>query len=149
MRFPISFSYGIKKNGEPEEAKDECSALFRKAKKSIKIIAGDLNNAFYEDSRIIAALKDATKKKKILVEIAYYPGAQTAEKPVILTSVPQIKFYRLSKPTSRHMMSIDGKHGRIEEGHIAGVKRTPAIICLNAPTLAADIDSKFAELTTA
>lgn len=132
MRF-ISFDCNL--NETQEETRKESIELFNNSKHSIKIIAGNLNNPFYRNREVRNALK-AAAERGVSVEIA---GTNTLK-------IPKVKVWTLKEPAKRHMMSIDGKHTRIEQKHPPGAKMTPAIICKNASFLARDIDSKFNDL---
>ena len=65
---------------------------------------------------------------------------------ILQQQIPGIKIWTLKQTPARHMLSVDGRHVRIERRHIEGAKETPALICRNASLLARDLDSKFEAL---
>lgn len=143
MRF---ISFDCIANREEEHTRRESILLFNKAKDHIKIIAGDPNNDFYNDERVVNALKGAINKG-VDVQVAYFPIAKKHEKPGSATfQIPKIRVWTLKTAPQRHMSVIDGKHVRIERRHPLAVRQTPAIICKNAPLLARDVESIFTTL---
>ena len=86
MRF---LSFGCAANREQDETKRESIHLFRNANKSIKIITGDPNSAFYRDTKVKHVLKDAIKRG-VDVEIAYYPR-NNKETVAIKRDIPSLK----------------------------------------------------------
>ena len=132
-------------NQEIESTKKESIALFNKAKHNIKIIAGDPNNDFYQDSKVIASLRKAVGRG-VDVVIAYHPVGRISTIG-IKREIPNMKAVATSEVPYRHMVSVDGKHVRIEKRHPVGVRKTPAIVCKNAPILARDVETVFNALT--
>lgn len=132
-------------NREEENTKNESVRLFNNAKHSIKIIAGNPNSDFYRDEKVVSALKNAVERG-VGVEIAYHQMGK-GKSILIKGAIPGLRVMSLKKVPLRHMTSIDSKHVRIERTHPVGAKKTPAIICKNAPLLARDVDSVFTALT--
>ncbi len=132
-------------NQEIESTRKESIVLFNKARHNIRIIAGDLNNDFYQDRKVIVSLKKAVGRG-VDVIIAYHPVGRTSTIG-IKREIPNMKVVATSRVPYRHMVSVDGKHVRIEKRHPVGVKKTPAIICKNAPILARDVEIAFNALT--
>lgn len=140
----ISFDCNL--NQTQEDTRKESIELFNKSKRSIRIIAGNLDNPFYTNAEVRTALADAAKRG-VCVEIAgFLPKATGGKATIKPLKIPEVKVWTLRQPAIRHMMSIDGKHARIEQKHRPGAKMTPAIICKNASFLAQDIDSQFERL---
>lgn len=143
MRF---LSFDFKLNETPEDTKRECTRLFDKAEHSIKIIGGNLNNPFYKDTEVRTALSSAAKRGVTVEIVGSSPEATRGQAPIKPLKIPKVKVVTLKQPAIRHMMSIDGKHARIEKKHAVGSAVTPAVICKNASFIARDIDSYFDSL---
>lgn len=143
MRF---LTFDCSANREEEDTKKESAVLFKKAKNSINIVAGNVNSAFYNDSLIVDAIQSAVERG-VNVRIAYDPHAlQSRRVKSAVLKIPKVEVWKLKESPDRHIMIVDGKHVRIEQKHPNGAIRTPAIICRNAGLLARDKDLEFESL---
>jgi hypothetical protein len=145
MRF---LSFDCIANQEAEHTRRESIKLLKKARMSVKIVAGNLSADFYSNPQVLKALSSA-RTKGASIEIAHYPTMGVdVDKTINLLQehVPGIKIWTLQKVPARHMLSIDGKHVRIERRHVQGAQETPALICRNASLLAKELDNKFEAL---
>lgn len=137
------FSLGCSANSNPDDTRDECVEIFGKAKKTIKIIAGDIDAGFYRDEVVINSLKKAAGKG-VVVEIATDTEKVTRKEPIF--GIKNVKVWKIGEPVERHKMSIDGKIARIEQSHLKGSTMTPAIICKDVSILAQEMDANFDRL---
>lgn len=146
MNFRKFMSYGdYDFNATMEDTKGECRKFFRGAKKSIKIIGGDLNNDFYNDEGVIRALKEA-QVNGVTIEVVHEPIKGANSKDGIF-SIPKIKIYHAKTRPEQHMMIIDnGKHVRIEQSHGKRAEITPAVIFHNAEIIADKANRTFQSL---
>lgn len=139
-------SFGCAVNQDAETTRVESVKLFKEAKKSIRIVAGDITSDFYNDKRIVNALKTVVRQG-VSVEIAYDPKRvkQDLEKSEVY-KIPEVKIWKLVDEPRRHTVSVDGKHARVERRHAEGAKITPALVCRDAHLLAHELDLGFESL---
>lgn len=136
-------------NWGKESTVNESISLFNKAKKSIRIVAGRLDNPFYQDERTTRTLNKVISKG-VTVDIAYYPSELNKKyRSTFIKNVPNANLKSTNQKLSRHWVSVDGKHVRIERSHPEETINTPAFICNNAKILAEELDNKFDKLTQA
>ena len=140
------FSLDCTANWGKESTINESISLFNKAQKSIKIVAGRLDNAFYKDEKTINTLKRAIDRG-VSVDVVYYPSEKNKEyKAVFVNNIPNAHLTSIKQKPSRHWVSVDSKHVRIERSHPEETINTPAFICNNASILAEELDKKFEKL---
>ncbi len=137
------FSLGCSANSDSGDTRTESIGIFDEAKKTIKIIAGDIDAGFYRDKAVISSLKKAADRG-VVVEIATDKEKVTKKEPIF--AIKNVKVWKLKEAVGRHKMSIDGKIARIEQRHIKGSTMTPALICRDASVLAQELDGQFDRL---
>lgn len=137
------FSLGCSANSDAADTRKQCVGIFNKARKSIKIIAGDIDAGFYKDNAVIESLKKAADRG-VVVEIATDKEKVTKKESIF--GIKNVKVWKIGEPVVRHKMSIDGKITRIEQRHQKGSAMTPAIICRDVSILAQEMDRDFDRL---
>ena len=118
--------------------------MFQQAKKSIRIVGGDLNADFYSDPKVVSALEGRVAKN-VSVEIAYHPSDKKHKRAAVF-GVDGVVFHELRQRPARHLMCVDGIHARIERTHEPGANRTPSVLLFNAKDVAKGIEAEFEKL---
>jgi hypothetical protein len=82
--------FRVYSNKEIEPGIKLCRDLFRRAKESIKIVAGRVSHEFYDDPRIVEVLENAANRrpKGVTIEIIYGPKFDP-ESTGVMTQVQQ------------------------------------------------------------
>ena len=139
--------FDLSGNADPADVKHGIARLFGSAEKSIRIIGGDLSSSFYKDEELVDCVKKKLQKG-VSVEIAYFPMNDKG----VTDGVPGldgVKLHRLTKSPGRHLMSVDGKHVRIEKLHKPGAEFAPDLVLHNAQRLAQEIEQRFDDIIAA
>ena len=121
---------GIYINRDLEKGIEQSTMLFERANQggSIKIVAGEIEKRFYNDSKIIKALEDA-KDRKVSIDIIFGPIAESGNDTILkLWKEDKINLWLLKERYPKHFMLIDDKHVRVEEFHLPGQKERRAFV---------------------
>jgi len=117
MRGPLEIFYGMDNNDGIERCIQNCEPLFRSARKSIRIVSGALNNKFYDDSRIINALKKAIENR-VSIEIISGPEIDKESKEILeLYEKGEVSIMQLEESPKLHFTVIDEKSVKLEDFH--------------------------------
>lgn len=143
------FSIDIQPNAMTEDTIDVSLKLLKEAKRSIKIVTGELNSFFYKDDRTQKELSRAANKG-VSIEIAYLASRDTDSDfaKEFTKSIPAAKMIEIKdkEEAKRHWMVVDGKHVRIEREHPVGLYDSAAIIIRDARPLAEEYSRKFGKI---
>lgn len=138
--------FGVIPNTDLESGIKICKELFDRAKSSIRIVAGNLDSRFYNNSQIVQALEKASERG-VLIEIIHGPQIDPASKEILrLKSEKKVKLYRYKKRPADQFMVIDRKHVRVEEFHHSEQDERRAYVKYNTIFLGQRLEIEFAEL---
>lgn len=149
MYFERSFPLRRVKN-DKGKCKDVCSDLFHEAKKSIRIVGGNLHHGFYSDNKIVKDLKEALQRG-VNVEIVCGPkiDAQNDKLLNLAQTAEHFKIIHLPYYPQRHFMVVDGRHVRKEKKHSTNLTQHLDVegdILYNRPFLASQLSEIFETL---
>jgi len=149
LRFLSFLAFGLIPFVTEEKRKRELINLFGKARTSITIIEDhDLDEAFYNDERIIAVLKQAINRG-VAIQIVYHPSIKNRLLNVSILRIPGVKVFTTDELLNRGVMIVDEKDVVVEAMHASGEKRIPTVIKRNDPSLAKAFRLAFKTLISA
>ena len=137
--------FDISPNGYPVElAVEHCHNLFRLANQSINIVSGSLHPFFWQDRRILDALRDRIEQG-VSVSVLCGPESNDQSFEALQALKPEL-LRRLPEVPKIHFMVVDNRHVRFELAHPPVAERRNAFTKRNIPEEAAQWKKRFQEL---
>ncbi|MCL4487842.1 MAG: hypothetical protein M1570_06890 [Chloroflexi bacterium] len=132
-------------SGNIERIQEESWALFRSAKKDLKIVAGELNNDFYADQQTLESLAEA-RRRGVQVKIVH--GPERNEKTIAVLKENGAELAVLPARPRIHFTVADGKNTKVEEFHLPGDRNRVYYVKYNTSYLGRRLEEEFAQLET-
>jgi hypothetical protein len=132
------------------DAVSDCVKLLSKARKSVHIVAGDLDAKVFEHPEVIEVLRNLATREENPVGIQILAGPnldpQTVSLQRMAQEIPSVELVQLPMRPSGHFIVVDSKHTRIEEPHEPFSAEHKAYCAQNTFFLADRLEAEFAEL---
>jgi hypothetical protein len=118
--------------------------LYRSARNSLYIVAGELNADVWTKEAIKRALHDLTgRKNPPRIKIVFGPREKadkaTLDCLISLMQEGKLELYVVPERRERHFAVVDGVHVKVEEPHAPQAQFRPGYVDYNNPELAAEL----------
>lgn len=141
---------GFEPNEDMRHTIKGCEKLLSKAKRSIHIVAGDLDSELFEKQSIIDIFNTLTTREKnpVNIQIVFGPKADTKTRKLfeVARENAKIELIKLQKRPSAHFIVVDGKHTRVEDFHEQFTPERRAYLAYDTVFLGDRLESEFENL---